>query len=584
MLSRGETFPTMDLVFEEKMKDTNPTNGTKVVIPLKDSSDASRFISAINRQLTYFPNVVFKSFDNIGSVTKSKTILETEDFIIDSNSSTAGILIGNVQYPINSALLNNKFVPGIGIKYKFNIGVLDLVPSREAIRYTDNTKKMILEKMSRVEDYAQTQIKTKFATETNFISLLVKIEEAHYAQRYGRNNYRYSYNQNNSPKMTEEQEVFNHLCYCLPTLNLGKVKFKDLEFSMKDGINWAELFCGLEFNQVYDYGTKSKRQEIRDIKLLTGKIYKIVNCFYRSKDLVIFETDKQFYTVKERDIVLEPKNFTSTKEYQTRLKELTDLNILVKKYFYEAVTLEDYDAIVPKLSVTAKNVIDWEAERKRNGEIFFRHLTNDNRGRRHRYSGQFSWSNNQKKLNDIKFETIIYGYDDDSEKLEFMVQMYNNDVIQLTNVWKIAKANKKYFENSTHVDDFFDKENPKLKEFYTLHQNSGFIRAKKYLRNFKPFNSKIHNLFKELETKLDKLHAYSDELEKKLLKYCNCDKKDLIDDQIIDKLEILKEYTKDLDLLAFIPELSSWSYNTNLPKDLIPGIEQFLAFCKKEMN
>jgi hypothetical protein len=582
LLSRGTSFPTMDLVYTEKTKELN---GTKIIVPLKSYYDASKFVDAINRQLTYFPNVIFSSFENIGNIKKADILFETDDFLIDKNSDYSGILIGNVQYPINTDLLDNIYVPSVGIKYKFEIGVLDLVPSREAIRYTEETKKLIKNKINKVKEFAKKYIKDKLTSETNFVSLITKIDEAHQISQnsyYGyRSYYRNYYTDSANTPISKDQQIFNNLCRVLDRLNLDKIKYKDLEFDVKDGINFSELFCGFTFyllsDQTTKKGGKSRRIEVTGTSYFSYDLYKITGNFYRVKDLVIFEKTPKVVVFREVPIKLDPpRNFKSGDDYTEKLNELTKLNEKVKQYFYESIKYSDYDAIVPSVKITSKNTIDWEAERKKNGEIFYRYLRDDST-----YYYKLSWANGQKKLNDIKFDDIIYGYDENKDKLEFLPYIVKGTKYSLENIWKIAKANKKYFENSAYVEDFFNSENKILKEYFTLNINRELIRSLSFLRAFKEINISIHSLFVVLEDKLDKVPRMPPEIETKLLEYCKCSKEDLIDNEIISILDILKKYTDDLTILKYIPDLENYNFNND---ELKNSIKKLLTFYNKEIK
>lgn len=152
MLSRGENIPTMDLLYQEGTPPGEDYNFTEVIIPCRKDQVYS-FREAARKQLTYFPQIQF----NVPVLNKVDKKFEDDDFFLDTISTNFEILIGGVQYPVDTSLdfkLPNIRcrLPFSGIKLKFDIGELTLVPSREAIRYTEETKKLIQDKLNKVSN------------------------------------------------------------------------------------------------------------------------------------------------------------------------------------------------------------------------------------------------------------------------------------------------------------------------------------------------------------------------------------------------------------------------------------------------
>ncbi len=177
LMSRGESVPTMDLVSKTPIKEKNYT---EVVVPLK-YNDFYNFRSAIYNQLTYFPQVYYKGID----APQKNVIYEDEDCIIDLKNKSMDILVGNVQYPLESKYFTfgnqavGSFLYNKCLKLKFKIGELTLVPSREAIRYTEETKKKIQDKLDKLytefkQIYDDVFVKLEKETDEDYLLRLFK--------------------------------------------------------------------------------------------------------------------------------------------------------------------------------------------------------------------------------------------------------------------------------------------------------------------------------------------------------------------------------------------------------------------------
>lgn len=148
-------IPAGELLFEEK---TTDCNGTTVTVPIKQGDDYYNFMSAIKRQLVYFPNVYVSiiggdSYNKFGDYYNNDyTIYDFKDFIYRpdlQSSNEMHMCIGNVYYPINWIELGISSIK-IPLALKFNIGELMPTPSREDIVYSKESIKAIKDKIDTV--------------------------------------------------------------------------------------------------------------------------------------------------------------------------------------------------------------------------------------------------------------------------------------------------------------------------------------------------------------------------------------------------------------------------------------------------
>lgn len=144
MMYEGEDVNTIDLLYESE---TTEGNGVKVIVPVK-YSDYYSFKTKSKEQLAYFQNVYF----NVPDIDNSFKILRTEHYQLSdiSTDSYLHICLDDVYYPIDFAKLGIKSISfPVGLRFNLTDGLFP-TPNREAIRYTEESKKVILDKIELV--------------------------------------------------------------------------------------------------------------------------------------------------------------------------------------------------------------------------------------------------------------------------------------------------------------------------------------------------------------------------------------------------------------------------------------------------
>jgi hypothetical protein len=143
----GEDVNTIDLLYETP---TDERNGVKVIVPVK-SGDKWSFTSKIKEQLAYFEDVYF----NVDGVDNNFTIHRHEHFQFSplASDSNLHICLDNVYYPIDFQKIgiNNVQMP-IALKFGLSDAIFP-TPNRESIRYTQEAKAAILDKIKKVANY-----------------------------------------------------------------------------------------------------------------------------------------------------------------------------------------------------------------------------------------------------------------------------------------------------------------------------------------------------------------------------------------------------------------------------------------------
>ena len=131
---------------------TNEKSGVEIVIPVK-SDDFQEFYDKAVTLFKHFkvvPDVRGANRDNLKrELEKSKVVIEKDNWRLVEGDSHA--IMGNISYPLDSGALNIGWqderaeLLSSGVEIDFAIGDLEISASREALQYTDRTKKAIID-------------------------------------------------------------------------------------------------------------------------------------------------------------------------------------------------------------------------------------------------------------------------------------------------------------------------------------------------------------------------------------------------------------------------------------------------------
>lgn len=146
LLRKGNTQPELDILYSENM---GKSDGTIVDIKLKINSDIYEFVEKAYDQLLFFENVYFEGKFiplNDCTIRKFKTFYSSDSL---PDSMKPCVLIGPVMYPINTRMLPENTVKKLEkfnntpIAFMFDISELDVVQTREQLRYSQKTVESI---------------------------------------------------------------------------------------------------------------------------------------------------------------------------------------------------------------------------------------------------------------------------------------------------------------------------------------------------------------------------------------------------------------------------------------------------------
>lgn len=151
MMYEGEDVNTIDLLHECS---TEEKNGVKVIVPVT-MRDVNSFKEKIQEQLAYFESVYFDCPD----VDNDFVIQRSEHFQFSQLASDANLhlCLDNVYYPLDFNKLGISPIRfPVALRFSLTDGIFP-TPNREAIRYTEEAKIAILDKIQKVADFYVTK-------------------------------------------------------------------------------------------------------------------------------------------------------------------------------------------------------------------------------------------------------------------------------------------------------------------------------------------------------------------------------------------------------------------------------------------
>lgn len=147
MMYEGEDVNTIDLLYEAP---TNQPNGVKVIVPL-NYGDKRQFENKIKEQLAYFESVYF----DVPGISNSFVIARHEFFQFSelANDNSMHICLDNVYYPLDFSKLGiDRIELPVALRFSLTDGIFP-TPNRESIRYTQEAKTIIINRLKEAADY-----------------------------------------------------------------------------------------------------------------------------------------------------------------------------------------------------------------------------------------------------------------------------------------------------------------------------------------------------------------------------------------------------------------------------------------------
>jgi len=162
-------MPTISLASQENTKDAN---GVAIQIPIKNS-DIGNFHTAIFKAFRFFDVKPTISGDSIDWTDKAN--FEGTFWKSYSNLNQSYAVMGGVTYPIDTYKIEGEhydIVRKAGLVIHFNIGELDVTPSRESLMYHDWVVKALNEKVELVKKDFVTKVEEQVKNAPNLLDAM----------------------------------------------------------------------------------------------------------------------------------------------------------------------------------------------------------------------------------------------------------------------------------------------------------------------------------------------------------------------------------------------------------------------------
>jgi hypothetical protein len=162
-------MPTISLASQENTKDAN---GVAIQIPIKQS-DIGNFHTAVFKAFRFFDVKPIITGDSIDWTDKAN--FEGTFWKSYSNLNQSYAVMGGVTYPIDTYKVENDhydIIRKAGLVIHFNIGELDVTPSRESLMYHDWVVKAINDKITLVKKDFVTKVEDKIKNSPNLLDAL----------------------------------------------------------------------------------------------------------------------------------------------------------------------------------------------------------------------------------------------------------------------------------------------------------------------------------------------------------------------------------------------------------------------------
>lgn len=586
------------IIYGEK---TDSKNYTEIEVPcLKHHK--SDFILAVKTQLLYFKDITFNViYGNYQSEIEflSKPIYNSKNLIISNespfskphvviikngmNDDTSGVCYGNIDFkelelqdmngnigikcPIRQVIVDEN-----GEEVEINPG-LDVVPSREAVRWTANTRDFLKKQFGKAKEEAE-QLIDEELKEENFIKWLKTSNSVLYNYSTGRNDSVIS----RLAKIIDLKEIEP-----VYKVNGHNIKFKALEKVFKG-------FSVKSYKLIYSY---KLQKQVTERKLITmWGDFNFDNLFLKTEksdpriNSHLCSIGATVLSVNNLENLLnENKSSVEIKDYTDKL-----VSLLIEsgiKIYEDVIVSENSDVILSEEETVIEKEPTPAELRKLNERIVCNTITeiylNTINGK------AFKNKKKEPKISELqnREKPLFYGFQEDESKIHFAGELlkpqlntngYFNDDFGLV---LISKQVKQHFKKFNHIDDLFGVQEEVIinnEKFINIKMNEHIIKWNT-ARKIKPHldSFKFLNWFKLID------ENYFDDFIT-LEKYCENNYSQVshqksygsnifLDNFVdfIDKIEIIQNIT-DSDRDDKLDAINEIILNSSLPNNTCSGI------------
>ena len=641
MLYKGNDAFHMDMI---KSSPTEDLNSTEVIIPIQEDKDLRTFKNSIEQQLLYFDGIQYINVDEgLGAhISGVKIDYEDEHLIVALGLENTEIdkdlhcVVGRVRYPLDFNQLDGINEDRAPAALKFAIGEIDLVPSRENIRYTDRTKAAIKAKFEEVRKSCIYDCNRELKNATDFLHW---IKMATSIKKSNRNYYGRNWN--------STFEVRSHLADLtqkdvrmefLGALSINPLQDKAIE---KLFMGFTIATVSKETHHNYSGGFKVSKKATEWEDFLKYPVYyqeqvyekkedgsdKPTKTFRKPKDITILnhiaETSTGKY-IQLRKNRCDQKVIDSEKDYDlwnTKLESrepeviISDYNIMCKLIDGCKHKFKMYDDVIVTNEEELENMGEFETDqerRKRLGKLFCRRYYQDNA-----HNPKFcNIETDGETMGNYKDKggIIIYGNSKDNDLLKAVGQIcrqgedaYNQYSVEYPShtfsfeadeekrkkyykhdgvvILKVANSIKDELSEFINVNQLFEMGHHIVKRWYTAHLIKERVEDINMFQIFKTLNEDLFHKWR----KLHKLHTnYYNQF--RSLGYTErealmdmCKKYDCVDHKALEVLIELEEYAKDLEIIQNLGQVQAKTDQNNINnKELFLSLRAYLKSKNKK--
>lgn len=611
ILSKTGQKPSLDLLSEDN---TEERNGTEIKIYIKNYKDLLQFKKELN-QLAYFDNIFFINCD----IDNDYKIIETDTFKYRSENQYSDefhIVLGKVCYPINWKLINLQPIE-VPVGVKFQIGELQVTPSREDLQYNEEIINFVKERILKVkQDLIDLFVSQNKPFENYFDWVKNKSLKPYINFEVGDNNFKLY--------LTGFDEVSKkHKCTILEGLDYDK--FEPI-------LNYTYKVVGIgripyKSNESYSYCNLFDIINYKKNHLLTKLNNINESIAYNYKGRYFFKAVHDYvHNIKKKDYYGANYFINFDEKKYNKFKNITPLAFNYSTVRFESpyhhfnlgIALKTYKAIKHIREQVESNLIKfnglneeelksykiWKTEndstlkRRLEQKVFCKNISG--------YQ-DFEW---QAKEIDAFTGIVIYGFREDVKKLEnskiilskfktlFNVTQNDKNYFnpKAVKVILISKQNEKYFKNKSnmiHIDNLYSDNK-------IFRQYASYLKIQNYFKNVlknqssmnaKSFIEEMKKISKEVGNNLETLYTYYKTLEQTSNDYFydRAHRQDsLISDAV---LKVAEQYNLfDTNIEIVFKQLDNWFKDvelilyTELNDETIPYILKLLKEKKKKLN
>jgi hypothetical protein len=481
MMYEGEDVNTIDLLYE---MNTSEENGVKVTIPVK-YSDRREFIEKTREQLAYFENVYF-DFEN-DAIVNDFVIFRNSDFQFSEMATDRKmhLSLDNVYYPLDFQKLGIEalYFP-VALRFSLTDGIFP-TPNREALRYTQESKQIILDKIKTVANYFVNKYNESVEESDNIYQMVDFLSSSTRSLSLFNNSYNINLMKSFSDVAVKEPTLIGVEKLDLKRLYTNKDYWLS-GYSPKFKINYRGAAINLEKRYTHDW----RVGELKNVEVYyyTNKLPGIKKEYIKqitsnNKSSIIVRKGRDFVLGMDKHKVLGYSNNYYNilglsnypkSEWRQLIKEFIYILSLFEKDFInvDEMVVPQYFIDSRKRIKIRSSVTDGDGKRKKlSGEIIGKEAVPL---LRYVYGKNCKWEAKVYKIeNLIKNRYItIYGGQDDVETMDQLYSIFNSKGgvnFALFSDRELLNANKIDAHNWISCKEFMKGEHKRFKRAATAH-------------------------------------------------------------------------------------------------------------------